>query len=130
MKILVPISDDAASRAAVPTALDLLDGGELILASVGELPEVPEQAVEAKRALRRRLAEVESKIRGVSVKSRIELAGDPVRGIVQIARDEHVDRIVIASHARGAFETLVDRSVADDLREELERIPVTVVAAG
>jgi len=130
MKILVPISDDAASMAAVPTALDLLDGGELILASVGELPEVPEQAVEAKRALRRRLAEVESKIRGVSVKSRIELAGDPVRGIVQIARDEHVDRIVIASHARGAFETLVDRSVADDLREELERIPVTVVAAG
>jgi nucleotide-binding universal stress UspA family protein len=129
MKILIPISEDISSRAAIPVALDMVDGvgSEVVLASVGELPEVPEQAAEARDALNRRLAEARREITGVPVRTRVELAGDPVRGIIQIAREEHVDRIVIASHRRGAFQSLIERSVAEDLRDELARIPVTVV---
>lgn len=128
MKVLVPISDDPISRQVIPEAITLAgDGGELVLAAIGEVAEVSEQAREAHLALRRRLDEVARGVIGVRVTERIELAGDPVRGIIDIARDEHVDRIVIASSHRGEFERLVDGSVADDLREQLEAIPVEIV---
>ncbi|MCA9848079.1 MAG: universal stress protein [Dehalococcoidia bacterium] len=131
MKILVPISDDAASREAIPQAVTAAGaGGHIVLASIGELPEVSEQAEEARAALRERLDKAAREISGPQVTERIELAGDPVRGIIEIARDEHVDRIVIASTHRGQFEQLVDGSIAEELREDLKQIPVDIVSAG
>jgi nucleotide-binding universal stress UspA family protein len=131
MRVLVPISDDPASEDAIAEALRFTaDGGEIILASVGELPEVPEQEREAKRALQARLSEVAGRVSGPTVRTRIELAGDPVRGIVQVAREENVDRIVMVSSEKGVLEALVDGSVADDVLEAIEDIPVTVVRKG
>lgn len=130
MKILVPISDAPESAEAIPEAVALAGkDGHLVLASIGEDPEVSDLAHDAQAALRERLDEVARDIVGVTITKRIELAGDPVRGIVEIARDEHVDQIVIASSHRGAFEQLVDGSVAEDLRDALQDIPVAIVSA-
>lgn len=130
MKILVPISDDDASTEAIPEAVARAgNGGHLVLASIGELPEVSALAQDAEAALRRRLDEVARDIAGMTVTKRIELAGDPVHGIVAIAREEQVDQIVIASSHRGAFEQLVDGSVADEVRDALQEIPVEIVSA-
>lgn len=130
MKVLVPISEDRASAEAIPEAVAMAgNDGHLVLASIGEVAEVPEQAVEARAALHERLETAARDVSGLPVTERIELAGDPVRGIIDIAREEHVDRIVIASSHRGQFEQLVDGSVAEDLREQLETIPVQIVSA-
>ena len=130
MKILVPISEAHESAEAIPEAVARAGkDGHLVLASIGEDPEVSKHARDVQAALRKRLDEVARDIVGLPVTKRIELAGDPVRGIVEIARDEHVDQIVIASSHRSAFERLVDGSVADDLRDALQNIPVEIVSA-
>lgn len=130
MKVLVPISDDPVSETAIPEAVALAGAdGHLVLASVGELPEVSEHREEIQAALRRRLNEAARNVRGVPVTERYEFSNDPVRGLVAIAREEQVDRIVIASQNRGAFEQLVDGSVAEDLKDELDHIHVQVVDA-
>ena len=130
MKVLVPISEDRASTEAIPEAVAIAGNhGELVLASIGELPEVSEHAAETRAALTSRLDEAARDVSGMPVTKRIELAGDPVRGIVDIAREEHVDRIVIASSHRGQFQQLVDGSVAAEVTEELDCIPVQIVSA-
>lgn len=130
MKILVPISEDRESTEAIPEAVARAGtDGHLVLASIGEDPEVSDLAHDAKAALRERLDKVARDIAGLTVTTRIELTGDPVQGIVEIARDEHVDQIVIASSHRGAFARLVNGSVAAEVRDALEHIPVEIVSA-
>jgi len=130
VKILVPISEDDESTEAIPEAVARAGkDGHLVLASIGEDPEVPALARDARSALLERLDKVARDISGMTVTKRIELAGDPVRGIVDIAREEHVDQIVIASSHQGAFEQLVDGSVAEDVRDALQSIPVEIVSA-
>jgi nucleotide-binding universal stress UspA family protein len=130
MKILVPIDDTEFSEAALPAARRYASDGdlELVLVSVGELPEVSEQRREAEEMLLRRLEEVTRSIDpGIGVRPRVHLAGDPVRGILEVAAEEQVDRIVIASHERSPYRELVEGSVAEELRDEAARIPVDVV---
>ncbi len=131
MKILVPIDETEFSEHALPKALELGRGErdfELVLVSVGELPEVSQHAKETHSVLEKRLRKVRERLDpGLHVQEEVRLAGDPVRGILEVARDEHVDRIVIASHEHSAFRDLIDGSVAEELQEETQRIPVTVV---
>ena len=127
MIVLVPIDDTLASHQAIPVALEEAD--ELVLATVGELPETSDHREDILRALRARLDEAASGIadRSVPVRMRVELAGDPVRGILAIAREEGVDRIVIASDEPSVLEKMVDGSTAEDLKEELSGIDLVIV---
>ena len=129
MKVLVPIDDTDLSHSAIPVAARMVReaGGELLLVSIGELPETSRHEAEEASALQRRLAEAASRIEGVPVHTRVELAGDPAAGVLQVAAEEHTDRIVMASSGAGRFEALVEGSVAEDVEEDA-RVPVTVVS--
>ena len=129
MKILVPIDDDELSTTALPEAERLAaeDGpGELVLVMVGELAEVSAHAAEERKELEERLSEVAGRVSDIPVHTRVALAGDPVRGVLEIAREEHIDRIVMATHPRGPIRALLDDSVADALRS-LGEFPMTIV---
>jgi nucleotide-binding universal stress UspA family protein len=132
MKILVPIDDTEFSE----RALDAVgrhanaDGDlELVLVSVGRFAEVSTQRDDAEELLLRRLEQVAQKVDpAIPVHRRVHLAMDPVRGILEVAREERVDRIVIASHDKSAYRELVEGSVAEDLVEAAGHVPVEVVA--
>lgn len=55
--------------------------------------------------------------------------GDEDDGIIQAARDQRIDLIVMASHRRGFLSRLVSGSVTDDVIHH-STIPVLVVPAG
>ena len=118
MKVLVPIDNCRGSHAALPAAKRLaeeLRSAHIVLLSVGEQPETPELARDEERAMQHLLREAEVKLDGVPVRHRTSKAGDPARGIVEAARDEHADLIVMATHARRPISALANGSVAEDV---------------
>lgn len=120
MRVLVPVNDDVNSRRAVPEAARLAgESGELVLASVGELPEVGEHREEIREALSDRLAQAAAGVDGVPIRTRIEHANDPVDGIAAIAEEERIDQVVLVDD---------DGDVSDRLREQLN-IPIMVVSS-
>lgn len=127
MRVLVPIADDTISEYALGVAEELAaDGGEIVLVAVGELPETSAHEADTRRMLQSRLEDVAVTVR-VPVVMRVELAGDPVRGILDVARETGSDRIVIATEAKSRFEGLLsERSVSHEVREHSGR-PVDVV---
>ena len=126
MRVLVPISEDTASQRAVPEAVRLAgEQGEVVLASVGELPEVSEHEEDIRDALSKRLANVARGVTSVPVHTRIELAGDPVRGLAAIAREERVDMVLLTDE-EGEVSAALRKDLAEDSRP---RVPVTVVGA-
>ncbi len=117
-KILIPIDRSAGSRAALPVANWLAQsmGAEtVVLLCVGELPETPELARDEERTLAQLLSTAADALPDVPVERRISKAGDPVRGIVDVAREERVDLIVMATHARSPLSELAKGSVAEDI---------------
>lgn len=128
MKVLVPINESAESEAALADAQRLVreQGGEIVLMSVGELAETSEHEAEALTALQRRLDSVAAQVPG-TVRTRIELAGDPVRGILDVAREEHADAIVMAANDDSAWTDLMSSAdIAEEVAEETSR-PVRVI---
>jgi nucleotide-binding universal stress UspA family protein len=129
--ILVPIDENESSEAGLREAARIArgDGSRVVALAVGELPETSEHEEETRNQLERRLAEVIARVSGVPVQQRVELAGDPVRGILDVAREEQADRIVIASEQRSLLEALGHESVSDEVEEEAD-VPVRVVRTG
>jgi nucleotide-binding universal stress UspA family protein len=132
MKILVPIDSSDGSHAALPVAKHLakqLRSAHVVLLSVGEQPETPELAREEEQMMQRLLREAEAGLDHVPVRHRTSKAGDPVRGIVDAAREEHADLIVMATHARTPISALAQGSVAEDVVRS-GVAPVTLVRWG
>jgi nucleotide-binding universal stress UspA family protein len=128
MKVLVPISPSSASEAALPDAQRLAgeQGGEVILVSVGELPETSEHRDQAKGMLQDRLDVLAARV-SVPVRTRVELAGDPVRGILDVANEEHADAIVMAADDDSEWgDLLAQEDVTGEVSEESSR-PVHVI---
>ena len=117
-KILVPIDKAQGSRAALPVARWLagqMHAESVVLLCVGELPETPELGREEENALDGVLLEASGELGEGPVQQRVSKAGDPARGIIDVARDKHVDMIVMATHARSALSVLARGSVAEDV---------------
>lgn len=129
MRLLVPIDEHSESEQALAVARRLASEpeSEIILVTIGEVGETSEHAEDAREALQRRLDEVQERMSGFNVRTRIELAGDPVDGILAVAREEAADRIVIAREPRSRWDELVDRSVSDELVEEAGPVRVITV---
>jgi len=56
------------------------------------------------------------------------LVGDPATEIVNYAREQNVDRIIIASHGRSGVRRLIPGSVADKVARE-SPVPVVIIRA-
>ena len=118
MKVLVPIDNCKGSHAALPAAKHLakeLRSAHIVLLSVSEQPETPELAREEEQMMQHLLREAEAQLDSVPVRHRTSKAGDPARGIIDAARDEHADLIVMATHARRPISALAKGSVAEEV---------------
>lgn len=124
MRVMVPVREDVESFRAIPDAARLAGSdGEVVLAAVGELAEVSEQAEEARQALAERLRQASASVpMDVPIRFRVELAGDPVAGFSAIAREEQVDQVALVDVE------LPDRShLGEALQRELAPLPVMTV---
>ena len=127
--ILVPLDGSKLAEAALPVAIKLARalGGDLVLASVGPLPESAAQSRDERTEMRRMLTRVARHVKEqVPVRTRLETLGDPARGILRIAHDEQVELIVMATHGRSGLSAAVQGSTAADVIRTGD-IPVTLV---
>jgi nucleotide-binding universal stress UspA family protein len=114
-RILVPLDGSQLAEAALPVAVRLGRelGAELVLVSIGPVPESAAQARDERAELRQMLTRVAHSLEGqVSVRTRLETLGDPARGILQVAHEEHIDLIVMATHGRSGLSEAVQGSTA------------------
>jgi nucleotide-binding universal stress UspA family protein len=133
-KVIVPVDFSADSLAAVDTALTLVARPEgltvvhvlpdLSVAEPAELWEAVDYGVmrdRAEQALRQRLAD--DRFRGVQS---AVLFGDAGQAIVDFAREQSADLIVLPSHGRSGWRRLLLGSVAERV-VRLAECPVLVL---
>ena len=125
-RIVIPTDFSECSRNAWDMARKLgAAGGELVLLHVvTEVPRFGEGLLTAQRASEidaavRRWAEAnladwvaEARSEGLKVRSALH-TGAPYREIVDLARDERADLIVIGTHGRGGMDRALMGSVSD-----------------
>lgn len=132
MTILVPVDESTASRAAIDAAVAAAqpEASDILLVTVAPLPETSDQRDEALAALGKRLERIGHEISDVPVRWRVSLAGDPVRGILEVAAEEHVHRIFIGhdDDEHPAVDALFGESVTEEVREQAP-VPVTVICS-
>jgi nucleotide-binding universal stress UspA family protein len=128
MKILIPIDESDHSRAAIDRALATTwpRGTSFVVLSVARTPvtlstemyapglSYDDEVMKAEMEFRRRLAdEAVAKLKGAGFEASGEvIAGDPRLEIVDVARREGVDQILIGSHGRTGLKRLLLGSVA------------------
>lgn len=129
MTILVAIDDTRESEAALPLARRLgpPDGAGLVLVSIGELPETSEHAADERDALGRRLRDLRERYALPAARLRVELAGDPAQGLVQVAEDEGADRILLSTSQATIGEEIAGASVVEELSDEAQEAGVRVL---
>lgn len=110
--ILVPVDPDGSSDGVLPVAAQIAtqDDARLMLLAVGELPETSEHERDERTALEGRLAHARNVIGDAAAETRVELGGDPVSTIVQVAEEVGASKIVLAHDPR--WRELGERSVA------------------
>jgi nucleotide-binding universal stress UspA family protein len=129
-KILVPVDGTGESRAALPVAQWLARGlgAEIVLVTVGPVPETTEQAIDAQANMKQRLDWTAPELSGVPVRERTEVNNDRAEGIINAARDEHVDLIVMATQGKSPLAELTGDNIAEDVVRS-GVAPVTLVLA-
>ena len=122
-KILVPLDGSALAEAALPKAVALAgDRGRITLLRAAEAPLLlvgdPTQAqVDVVQEAEEYLAAVASRLR-VDGFTRLDTSvwyGPPAPAIVESARVEHADIIVMSTHGRGGLGRLILGSVAESV---------------
>ncbi len=126
-KIVVAIDGSRLSRAALPVAADLQRhlGAEVIVTTIGALPETTTQAEDEEADLDTMLEQARRRVGG-NARIRVEPQGDPVAGILHVAADEHADLIVMTTHGRSGLSRLARGSVCEGVVRD-SRIPVLLV---
>lgn len=131
-KILVPLDGSTFAEAALDKALEFADGAtiSLLRAAEAETPggESPEAQVASLREAQAYLRRIVDRLarRGLHRVEAHVWYGAPATAIVEVARTEKVDLIVMATHGRGGLERLVLGSVADAVLRGTP-VPVLVV---
>jgi nucleotide-binding universal stress UspA family protein len=132
-KILVPLDGSILAEAALWTALEIADGASISLLRAAEADTLPgagspEAQVAALRDAQEYLRGIVKRLESEGSR-RIEAHlwyGPPAAAIVEVARAEKVDLIVMATHGRGGLERLVLGSVAASVLRGT-RVPVLIV---
>lgn len=116
-KILVPLDGSELSQEALPVADWLAQNlrAEVVLLSVGITPETPEQADETDARLQGVVSKAGDHFEGLTVRERIDKGRDPVAGIVDAAKEEGVDLVVMATEGRSGLADLTQRSVSEEV---------------
>lgn len=131
MKVLIAYDGSACSEHALQEAMRLLplQGADVLVVSVAVLPPVGLDPVgygmvappdntplieEVMAQTRRELEEAVAKLQSAGVSARaLDRTGDPATELLEVARAEKADLIVVGSHGRSAVGRLVLGSVSD-----------------
>lgn len=126
-KLVVPLDGSDLAEAALPLAEDLsgATGAEIVLVTVGELPETKEQAENVDRDLTRVLDRSATRLRR-PFRSRIEHSRDPAEGILHAVEEEGADMVVMTTHGRSGLTEMAQGSVASEVVRS-GRVPVTLI---
>ncbi len=126
-KLLVTTDGSELSEFAFPVADKLRRelNAEVVLTMVSPLPETKTQAEDEHTDLEDELDEVADRF-PVTVRRRLETAGDAVDGILHVAREEGADLIVMATHGRGGPSSIANGSVAEGVLKRSD-VPVLLV---
>jgi nucleotide-binding universal stress UspA family protein len=126
-RIVLPLDGSECSEAAIPLAKELagLTGASIVATVVGNLPETSTQAHGERDELLGELNQVLRKF-NLNAEKRVVMAGDPAKGILQVADEEHADLIVMSTHGRSGLSELAQGSVASEVVRD-GRKPVLLV---
>lgn len=115
-KILLPLDGSFCSEAAIPVAKDLAGSlnASIVLVTVGNLPETGTMAHEEEGELNDRLRRLAAR-HSLGENLRVDMGGDAAQGILNIADEEGVDFIVMATHGRSGLSDLAQGSVAQEV---------------
>ena len=134
--VIVATNGSSASRRAVRRARTLFPGSEVVVAMVvRDGPTVPvTNDVAAVRAATHHLAldtaaeELEGACRALGSRARaLVLMGEPVSALIELARAERADAIVVGSLGPGALGSVLGGSVGADLQRDA---PCSVLELG
>jgi nucleotide-binding universal stress UspA family protein len=125
--LLVPLDGSELSEAAIPVAekISSSTGAEIVLLTVGELPETKAQARDSEQAMMAFLDRAASRFRK-PVRRRIEHSKEPAAGIIHAAHEEGADLVVMTTHGRSGLSEMAQGSVAEEVIKSGE-VPVTLV---
>lgn len=142
-RILVPLDGSRLAESVLEQAKTIarLAGAELLLVTVVEpisasLPpmqyptEIPLETIGKREELGRNYLhkmEAQLEAEGFRVQARVVVGRKVSRQIIAVAREEHCDMIVIATHGLGGFDRLVLGSVADQVVRGSSQIPFLVL---
>ncbi len=112
-RIVLPLDGSECSEAAIPLAKELagLTGASIVATVVGTLPETTNQAQGERRDLLDELNQLLKKF-DLEAEKRVVMAGDPARGILEVADEENADMIIMSTHGRSGMSELAQGSVA------------------
>ena len=132
-KILIPLDGSALAEAALQHAIEMADGATLSLlrAAEADARSASDSPVAQLKALREAQENLRKSVKRFEQKglSRVEANvwyGPPAAAIVEAARAQKVDLIVIATHSRSGLGRLGLGSVAEAVLRGT-RVPVLVV---
>jgi nucleotide-binding universal stress UspA family protein len=142
-RILVPVDGSDPSNAAVELGLRLAKEwtSELIFCNIVDTDRImaesasvvtggdPTPIIETMLASGEQLlsaASKEAKSAGLSTRTCLQREGNPVKGILDLAKREHVDLVMMGSHGRGGLSLLVMGSTTEGVLRSSE-VPVLVV---
>lgn len=127
MRILVPLDGSKCSQAAMPVATELagLTGADIVLVAVGMPSASSDDALATRTELQERVHHARSAIPG-TVHALIELQDDAAAVIVQAARTQSIDLVVMSTHGAGARAEVLHGSVTASVLRECP-VPVTLV---
>lgn len=138
-RILLPVDQSEHARSACELAVELFDSGTLVFLHVIDpaeasfsaetaVPSIPEGWYEQQEDhAQRHFDELEEMARdhGLDVERLVE-TGKPAQTIVEVARENRIDHIVMGSHGRKGVSRLLLGSVAETV---VRRSPAPVTVA-
>ena len=132
-KILVPLDGSVLAEAALGKALDIADGATISLLRAAEVdtaarPDSPRAQVAALRDAQEYLRKIVRRLQlhGTGCVEAHVWYGKPAAAIVEAARTQKADLIVMATHGRSGLEHLVLGSVTETVLRGTP-VPVLVV---
>ncbi len=136
--VVVPVSADKRSGAAIPHAVEILKQrdfeGELMLLHVADVPGIKvshaslDQAEEERAKMKKRLEGIAEPLReeGVSVRTEV-LPGDPVETVVDYLEDHSVQLLALATQAERGLSKMVFGSVTESIIQLVKTTPLLLV---
>ena len=136
--MVVPLSFDKESGAAIPHAVDILNqrgaAGELVLLHVAEVPNIVvtraalEQSDEKRVKMKANLEKIAQPIRETGLPVRTEvLSGDPVESIINYLKDHPTQLLVMATRGQTGLSRLIFDSVTESIIHLVKVTPLLLV---